>query len=567
MEFDELLITTGVDALVRLVKEKQRIDIEDAAAILNIPVESLEDWARVLEEEGILRIEYRLTHIYMIWVKPTEEEIEEELTSFAEEKKDIQEEVKKVREKVGKETEGLEELQKSFSTFYTKAQKDIEKLEKTVAPLPAAKSISEDVFSNYQKELDNIGAELSDAKKALEGISGEIKELKVEEGESESKKILERMETMDAELRGLETELKGIKSRADQELPKDVKMPSVADIRKKFESIKKNFDDLKTRNARLREDMISLHESSEILQSVAESIVGQEEKIGELNDEISSIAKEADDLLKKATDVNKKVKQNLELVERLGDSVSTSKNILKKFPTQKKVFAELDKLKEEENKVMEKTKSLEKILEATGGRKVAAKQFAEISKRMDVKTKQMRKDLDALEAALEHEKGTYLTFQQIKERIVPSIESYRKKLAEMDGKIVEIRKNALSEKQSLDKDAKELQQKLKGGQMQGIMKVAEEIRQKKKMLAEIKSSLDDLVDLSDNLNKRITLLSREAKILEIRGGGKAEPDAVVKEKEKEVRHQLELSKEEEMEFRRKRAELKKLIKTLWESEG
>ena len=31
MEFDELLITTGVDALVRLVKEKQRIELEEAA--------------------------------------------------------------------------------------------------------------------------------------------------------------------------------------------------------------------------------------------------------------------------------------------------------------------------------------------------------------------------------------------------------------------------------------------------------------------------------------------------------------------------------------------------------
>jgi hypothetical protein len=71
MEFDELLITTGVDALVRLVKERQRIELEDAAGTLNIPLETIEDWARVLEEEGILSIEYRLTRIYLVWIQPT----------------------------------------------------------------------------------------------------------------------------------------------------------------------------------------------------------------------------------------------------------------------------------------------------------------------------------------------------------------------------------------------------------------------------------------------------------------------------------------------------------------
>jgi len=117
MEFDELLITTGVDALVRLVKERERVELEDASSILNIPLETLEDWARVLEEEGILRIEYRLTHIYLVWVKPSADQIEEEKRSFYEEKEDIQKEVRIVREKITQETSGLEDLQKSFNDY------------------------------------------------------------------------------------------------------------------------------------------------------------------------------------------------------------------------------------------------------------------------------------------------------------------------------------------------------------------------------------------------------------------------------------------------------------------
>jgi len=184
---------------------------------------------------------------------------------------------------------------------------------------------------------------------------------------------------------------------------------------------------------------------------------------------------------------------------------------------------------------------------------------------MDDKIETVRRDLDALETALEHEKGTYLTFQKIKERIVPSITRYEKQLDGIEERIVQIGKESVAQKESLKKDAKKLQESLKGGEVNNALKLAGEIRNKKKMLENVKSSLDDLVTLSDNLNKRITLLSREAKLLQIRAGSDApsKSDDTVKRK-KVVRQQLDLTKDEEREFRKKREELKKLIKRLWE---
>jgi len=569
MEFDELLITTGVDALVRLVKEKQRVEIEDASAILNIPVDTLEEWSRVLEEQGILRIEYRLTHIYLAWVKPTEEEIEVEKESFYEEKEDIGQEVVKIKESIKKETEGIEELQKSFADFYEKAFARIEKLEQTVSPLPAGKAISEGVFSDYQKELQQMNADLAGTKQALKQIDKEIADLGLDEGVSTSKQTMERMEGVFADMRKLQKEMQKLQAKAEKEkLPKDVKMPSMTDIKKKFEGIKKEFAELRSRNARMREDMVSLRESSEILQSVAESILGQEEKIQNLNKEVMDVAKETEELFKKVSEMDRKAKENADVIGQLGDSVSVAKNVVKKFPSQEKVIEELERLRLQEEKVLEHTKSLEKIIEAAGGKRVTAKQFAELTKKMDAKAKQVRRDMDTLESALEHEKSTYLTFQKIKERIVPAIESHRQKLAAMDSRIAKIREKASGERETLQKDAKDLQKKLKGGQMQGIMKVAEEIREKKKMLQEIKSSMDDLVATSDNLSKRVTLLSREAKLLEIRmGAAPAAGAAAAGKKAEEVRHELELSKQEELEFKKKREELRKLIKKLWETES
>ncbi|MDD5171680.1 MAG: hypothetical protein PHF60_01440 [Candidatus ainarchaeum sp.] len=567
MEFDELLITTGVDALVRLVKEKQRIELENASAVLNIPQETIEEWARVLEEEGILRIEYRLAKIYLSWVKPTEEEVATEKKSFYEEKKGVEAELEQLKSKAVEGSSGLEELRKSFSDFYTKTYSKIDEMEKAVAPVPAAKAISQDAFLRYEEEMAKTGAQLQETRNALAAIRKEIAGLGISKTAGPAKELMDRMGRMQADLQAMHEEMAAVRKRAAQRdtAEAEVQLPSMKDMKKKFDTIQKDFVSLRSRNAQLRQDMLSLHESSEILKTVAESIMGQEDKIKSLHDEIAALTTEAEELAAKTESAVDKVKQNAEMAERLGDSVGVARNVLKKFPSQEKVLQELDKVKAEEDALMAKTESLGKILEASGGKQVTAKQLADISARAEEKTERLRKDMDSLAVALEDEKGTYLTFQKIKERIVPSMEAYQKQLDSMEERITKIRQDASEQVKSIRTDSMKLQESLKGGQLQGIVKVAEEIRDKKKMLDEIRTSLDDLTTISDNLTKRITLLSREAKLLEIRtGAGPAVPAEEVAAKEKSIREQIELTEEEELEFRRKRDELKKLIQRLWE---
>jgi len=567
MEFDELLITTGVDALVRLVKERQRVELEDAASVLNIPHDTLEEWARVLEEEGILRIEYRLTKLYLTWVKPSEEEVATEKQSFYEEKKGLEGEVEQLRQRASQSADGLEDLNRSFSEFYAKTYSKISELEKAVAPVPAARTITEDIFGRYQEELSGAQTQLDETKAALAAIRKEVAGLGISKVTGPAAQLLERMDKMHAELQAMEEEMASVRKRATQQEGADgeVQMPPMREIKKKFETMQKDFVTLRSRNAQLRQDMLSLHESSEILKTVAESIMGQEDKIKAVHEEIEALTSEAEELAAKTEKAVDKVKQNAELAERLGDSVDVARGVLKKFPGQDKVLQELDKLKAEEDALADKTASLGKIIEAAGGKQVTAKQMADLAERMEDKAERIRKDMDALAVALEDEKSTYLTFQKIKERIVPSIDGYDKQLGGMEERIAKIRQDASDQVKSIKTDSQKMQEALKGGQMQGIVKVAEEIRDKKKMLDQIKSMLDELGASSDNISKRITLLSREAKLLEIRtGGGPAVTAEETAAKEKVIREQIELTEEEELEFRKKRDELKKLIQKLWE---
>ena len=67
-EFDEGMITTGIDKFIRLLYEKKRIELGDASRQLSIPSDTVEYWSYVLEGNGLVKINYTLTAVYIEWV-------------------------------------------------------------------------------------------------------------------------------------------------------------------------------------------------------------------------------------------------------------------------------------------------------------------------------------------------------------------------------------------------------------------------------------------------------------------------------------------------------------------
>jgi len=563
MEFDELLITTGVDALVRLVKDRQKIELEEASSALNIGQETIEEWARVLEEEGILRMEYHLTHVYLVWVKPSGEAVATETESFREAKKGIEAEVEEVRRRATTQTAGLDDLRKSFVEFYAKAYPRIEKLEKEVLKLPSAKAMTENTTAKQQASLLALSDRLEDVRAGVAEIKEDLGGIGIERVTGESRGWMDKVERMNAELASAHDELQALKKKTARQAPEDVALPSVTDLKKKFESMKKEFTELRSKNTKMRQDMISLQESSEILKGVAESIMGREEKVGGLHEEIAALSTEAEGLLKKAREINAKMKENADLTERFETTASVAKNVLTRFPAQEKVIAELERIRKAEDGLAEKVEALETLLDAAGGKQVTARQYADLAKRIDDKADQMRRDMDSLAGALEDEKATYLTFQKIKERVVPSIESYTKQLDSLEAELEKLKQETSSRREFIAEDAEKLRQTLRGSEAQEALRTVTDVMEKKKMLDGIMQSIEDMNSMSESLTKRITLLSREAKLLEIRTGGDT-GTAQKEAKREELRQELKLSEEEEMEFRKKREELRNLIKKLWE---
>jgi SMC interacting uncharacterized protein involved in chromosome segregation len=114
MAADDVLLSTGVDGLVKLVRDRGRIELRDAAVELGISQGVLEEWARVLEKEGVLKIDYLFTKVYLTTPSTEKNEAQKKAKDISDIQvtlsREVETQVKRL-ERVGKE---LDEMRDEF---------------------------------------------------------------------------------------------------------------------------------------------------------------------------------------------------------------------------------------------------------------------------------------------------------------------------------------------------------------------------------------------------------------------------------------------------------------------
>lgn len=140
MASDDVLISTGVDGLVKLVQDRGRIELRDAAIELGISQGVLEEWARVLEKEGVIKIEYLFTKVYLALPGAEKSEAQKKAKDISDIQVTLSREVEtqaKRLERVGKELDDMSdefmELSRVFEDKMSAARhrvKELDALEK-----------------------------------------------------------------------------------------------------------------------------------------------------------------------------------------------------------------------------------------------------------------------------------------------------------------------------------------------------------------------------------------------------------------------------------------------------
>ena len=137
MALDDLLISTGVDNLIRLVKERGRVEIGTAAKELKLPARTTEDWAHVLEEEGIITVEYKLTKVYLVWRTPEVKEVEQKREKLEEKTTGAREEIEQLLTRVEEGGKSLSAMQEDIANLTTRpmSASDVDALKRELSGL------------------------------------------------------------------------------------------------------------------------------------------------------------------------------------------------------------------------------------------------------------------------------------------------------------------------------------------------------------------------------------------------------------------------------------------------
>ena len=177
MATGDILITTGIDSLIRLIHEKKKIEIEDAAALLGLPVDVVEDWSSILESQGIIKIKYQFTHAYLVWTAKSEKEILKRIGNVGEQIQLLSSQVARListvemhAEDVSKSESEIKKFLKTFDKQYGDLYDRIDKLRK------AKKKLSEYIEAP-RMELTRIKISYDELEEKISKSVGELNRL------------------------------------------------------------------------------------------------------------------------------------------------------------------------------------------------------------------------------------------------------------------------------------------------------------------------------------------------------------------------------------------------------
>lgn len=174
-------ILKGIDELYDLFKKKKRIPLKEAAAILNIAEGTALKWAKALQEDGIIEIEFKDHDVWLVWTSvaakplpppPSEEELK---------KKPLGEIEEEFRRLVKDYEEKIEEIKRKSVELQTLEKERASIIYKSYIPLER----------RFEAELQILNEQLAEKERQIHELEMRIREIpsKVTSVEEQARKL------------------------------------------------------------------------------------------------------------------------------------------------------------------------------------------------------------------------------------------------------------------------------------------------------------------------------------------------------------------------------------------
>ncbi len=567
-----MLISTGVDALIKLVREKGKVEITLASRLLNIPISSIEDWAHTLEDEGMLLIEYQLTKVYLKWCLPTEEKIEQERAKFESEKSQLLQKIGEMDVKTQAQLNETTKIRNEFCTNYQAIISRIDEIGKKNAGIEQIKSICEGDYYKAIDTIEELKEKISELKDSVKFMHVQLEKMRNELMNPEIQDQIPGIMETGKEITVLKKELETMEKNVQDALSSVSKVNTdVLEIRKLIELIRKDYDSLKHEINKEKELFNKAESASKLLTHTKEEINTLKNSIEESTVEIKSLNGTIEEIEKNVAKMSVRIKKDEEKIAHFFETLKSTEETLAQYKINERPHSEINELIKKSDALDEKIdkfhSSVGETLPIFENIEKLISNLSELRKKIGEERKKLAEESGAIFALLDKDIATYSTFQKIKEKAENTINDYIVQLEKIQVNYENIEKEVGDAEKTLDQSFTKFRESADYKNIERLSVSMDGLIEKKKLLDEINTKIEALDISATKIAKQVKLLGKEAEILELRASSSVSAENErAKIAKQEIRENITLTEDEQKDFDVKRDELRKLIKKLWEEE-
>ncbi len=540
---DNLLVSTPIDAFIKLIHDEGEVDLNYASQKLNIPISTLEEWSSILQSEGVIDIKYGLYKVIAKWKQPEKEVVEKK----AEKLKEVKEEKKKEGENLlgevkdaKKGTSEAEKYIKEAVTSLNNTLDDIKKVNGQLQDLTEYKEKYRQVMDEVDSLLSKVQIVQDDLAVMKQDVSSFIKELNESKVEDKLKEVLRvkseidiafnRVSEMEKKINETKKSLSALSDKADELKDAARMVEEVYELKDKVDEIKKGYlEDFFSLKSQLiselelkKKEVESLKEELNTAPTDAEHLEALLEKKKKLEDDLENLAFSLQSLEDALPDIGpsneEEIKKLDDKVEELADKLSS--------------LGDLDS-------VVENIENVDKLLS----------DLNELSFQLEKQKETFAKEVGDLMATVDDEIETYKNYPKIKEHILVALDKYAKELTEMNGELKSLEEKASSLEEGFTKTLEKVKDELESPNIKNAMNKIDTILQNLKTVEEKYAELKSLRMKFSKLERSVQVLIKQVELLHMMV---EPPKAAPKSETMQVE-----------DFEEKKAKVKDMLMKLW----
>ncbi len=564
LTLEDALISTPIDRLVELIKNEREVPLEYAASKIGEEVPTVEEWANILEDRGIIKIDYKLSKIILKWNEPTKKEIEERNEFYITKKQEVKQKIEETTTKLKEERNNILNLLSEFKEFKTKYKEKLDELSNILNKYKNLKSPNNEKYNELNEKIESLNAKNESLLNRITLIETNLKKIKeefekynlkekyenIKNEEANIKSLLQQMEELDNKIKEGKKkilEVYGTINKEDIEELKQLKntnmIKKLLEINKKLDGLEKNFRDINSMKKLQKE--IGLQLDKYLLE------------INDLEGKLTNL----DIPFNKAKELIEQVESKKKALEEDLDTIKVSIEELKQHVSgivmDDSTFKDLHQLREEIGQIKSQLNKFDKIEKIIAQLDDVSKIIDDVSllhEKVDKERHQLAQEAGSIMAMVEDEIDTFNTFQRIKDKTLMNITKYISELDKLFNGYLSIKESITQYKSELDEALKEIAESTKEKDISEAIKALERYSKMYDKVEEAINRLNELKQIIDSMSKNIVLLNKELKLMELRNP-------------KEIAEKLNLSDNEFNNYEKKKKELTDYLKKLWEEDS